>query len=388
MSPTETRSPTANAGQWIDGEKAYSSNDDYAFAFQVFEPVHTYSVYGFALAGVVITELLIGVEHYVTGPSFAIRIRVYDGTTWSAWSNPFTIETEGMLWLDYTSVFAWTPEKVNAIQVQIKYTIEGGGGCYPNNMYFVGIDDVSLLGKELLDITDWWFYNPKQIKELLERGKKFYVLSWTIEKGWFVDKDSEVVQVDEHQGDYTLYDMYSGELDIDYADEDGKQKKLKWSSHMELTSETLVLYSLNGVDWMLDTAETVYNHWKNGKTVDINHLWWDYTLRAFPITNVKITKKYKDKVYNVWTKGEKKGKDIPLQYKKGKTLTNQEYDMLMHLKKCGVPIGKFPPFLAITTKMPDTAYLDWIPVQATWTVVPIKPSTSIVPLMKGMDLIK
>lgn len=363
----ETRSPTSNSGQWIDGANAYASDDAYAWAFQIFDPVHTYSDYGFSLDGVDIEEVLIGVEYYLSASPYHIHIQVYDGTSWSAWSDPFSHwEEEVMLWLDYTTVFDWTPEKVNAIQTRIMYSLGEGGACYPNNMYFVVIENSSLLGRDLLNITDWQFYNPKQIQESLEQNRTLYVLSWNEIEGWFVNENSRVVQVDEHdEGNYTLYDMYSGELDINYTDEDGKEKKLKWESHIELTSNHKIPY-FDGSEWILDTSESLFNHWDNGETVYVNHLWWNYSLKPFPVTDVKVTKKFTRKVYNVWTQGDMESTNETLiQYKKGKTLSEQEYDMLMHLKKCGVPIGEFPPFLAVTTKIPYTAYLNWIPVRIT-----------------------
>lgn len=365
----ETRSPTSEDGYWDDAGYAYTSNNTYASAF-IRNGWNIWGDYGFSVeSGMNIDEVLIGVEHYVSGSIYSIQVAVYDGTDWSAWSDAHTYETETMLWLDFTGYNSWTPERINAIETKVIYRTSGGGGCYPNNMYFVVIENASLLEQELLNITDWNFYNPRQIQEALNQNRTLYVLSWSDEEGWFVNEDSLIVQVDEHDDeDYTLYDVYSGVMDIDYVDEDGKNKTEKWVSHIELTSNHELLYSFDGDYWFLDTSESLYNNWMNNETIYINHLWWNYTLKPFPVTDVKVTKKFKDKVYNVWTKGDMESTpDLPRLFKKGKTLTDQEYDMLMHLKKCGVPIGQFPPFLSITAKVPWTVYLDWIPVKVTWS---------------------
>lgn len=299
----------------------------------------------------------------------SISVQVHNGQTYSDWSTNIAYDEEVMLWLNFTSAFEWTPDMVNDIFARIKYVHEGGGACYPNNMYFVVIENASLLERDLLDITDWNFYNPKQIQNALEQNRTLYVLSWNDAEGWFVNEDTLIVQVDEHdEGNYTLYDMYSGELDFDYVDEDGKNKTVNWKSHIELTDNHKIPYSLDGSTWILDTSESLFNHWDNGEPVYVNHLWWNYTLKPFPVTKIDVTKKFKEKVYNVWTKGDMESDEYSLiQYKKGKTLSDQEYDMLMHFKKCGVPIGQFPPFLAVTTKVPYTAYLDWIPIKVTYS---------------------
>jgi len=364
----ETRSPTSNSGYWNDPTDAYSSNNDYASAF-IRNQIHEWGDYGFSLSDVDIDEVLIGVEHYVSSSAYSIQVSVYDGSEWTQWSDTYTYTTETMLWLDYTDKVEWTPEKVNAIKTKLIYRVSGGGGCYPNNMYFVVIENTSLLEKELLEITSWEFYNPKQIQEALSQNRTLYVLSWKEGKGWFIDEDSEIIKVEVHdEGNYTLYDMYSGEMEITFLDEDDKNKTIIWESHIELTSNHDVVCSFDGENWFLETAENVYGHWNTGETVYVNHLWYNYTLKPFPVTDVKITKKFKDKVYNVLTKGDTGAPgDVPNQYKKGKTLSDQEYDMLMHLKKCGVPIGQFPPFLSITAKVPYTAYLDWIPVKVTYS---------------------
>lgn len=366
----ETRSPTIAVGRWRNPTYAFSSNDEYA-STSISTYMEKYFGYDFSIdSGMQIDEVLIGVEFYVTeGNSIMVQIYNCEDYVWSDWSDRFEYNEEVMLWLDFTTTFSWTPEMINNVQTRIQYRVGGGGGCYPNNMYFVTINDTSLLGKPLLNITTWDFHNPRQIQDALKRNETLYVLSWNDAEGWFVNEDSLIVQVDEHdEGNYTLYDMYSGELDFDYIDEDGKNKTVNWKSHIEITSNHKIPYSLDGVEWILDTSESLYNHWDNGEIVYVNHLWWNYTLKPFPVTDVKVTKKFKEKVYNVWTKADMESDEYSLiLYKKAKTLSEQEFDLLMHFKKCGVPIGQFPPFLAVTTKMPYTAYLDWIPIKVTYS---------------------
>lgn len=368
------KNPSSYSGKWFLPQNAYQSDNQYTFT-STKGAVMIYYDYGFQNvipSDATIDEVLVGLEHYETTSSYAIDVRLsWDGgNTWSDYARVSSTE-EVLDWLNATGLTDWTPEKLSDenFRVKLQYRVESGGACYPNNMYFVATQDLSALGKEreaLLEMEKWDVYNPEQILQLLEKGTPLYALSWNETHGYFLSEDSLITKVDVHEGKWRLYDIYSGELDICYYDPaKGQKEELKWRSHTELTSEHKVFYSLDQKEWILGTAEELYSLWGAGNPIYINHLWFNYTLRPFPVTEISV-REYSGKTYNVWLKGDTKTKERFL-FKKGKTLSPEEYQALQSLKAYGVPIGKLPPFLVVSQKIPWTTYLDWLPVKVTYS---------------------
>ena len=129
---SETKSPTANSGSWFNPIDAYSSDDQYAFCTAA-DNSHLYYDYGFSLAGKTIDKVEIGIEFYCRAiESLRVRVSWDGGNTWSGWSNRYTLTTEDIIWLNFTSGTDWTPEKLSNdnLKVEVQLKVGGGGGCF------------------------------------------------------------------------------------------------------------------------------------------------------------------------------------------------------------------------------------------------------------------
>ncbi|MEM5867951.1 MAG: hypothetical protein QXG39_08545, partial [Candidatus Aenigmatarchaeota archaeon] len=381
-----TSSPSAYTScGWTNPTYAYSSDDLRAYASPSSSlPNITciYYNYNFNIPqNAKITKVEVGSEWYTTNPTYE-NYFVY--VSWNAGLNWYILEfldqsSEALAWKDFTLVTSWTPDKLNntnfRVKVEATYSV-GGGECYRNTTYFVITKNSTCLNYknlELLNIQDWDFYNPEEILQKLQNNETLYALIWNETSKEF--KCSKVKSVDVHEGDWILYDIYSGELN--YLDEK-LSLEFYYKSHTELTPNHNVFYSLDGKNFILGNAQEVYDLYKQGKTIYINHLWFNYTLAPFPVTAINVSN-FTGKVYNVRVENEdlktfKMGKTLfdnvtlKFKYKNKEYKITGERQFIYFLKSLGVPVGKFPPFLQITKK--STVYLDWLPVRVTYDLPP------------------
>jgi len=379
-----TASPSAyENSNWNLETRAYADQTEppYLYAW-CGDPNELCSWMGYDFSGIpggsIITEVMVMVDHYESEASQSIGVDVsWDGGT--TWSNRWLDHADDwtQTWMNFTDVNdGWTTDMLSSDNFRVRAKYYGSGGCYPDNMYFLVAEaiilDEKVANKDLLSYQEWQILKPTEIQRELREGRILYALTWNeTSREWFLDKDvSEIIEVEEHtvednEGkDWILYDIWSGELDIDYTIAK-ENKNIHWKSHVELTSEHLMYYSLDKTNYILDTAETLYGNWSAGKDVWVQHLWWNYTLKPFLVTNVTM-RKFSGTVYNV--KVNKDLHDMTIA-KKGKTLNETEYNTLLELKDYGVPINKFPPFQLVYGKIPTT-YLDWIPAKVTYTEAP------------------
>jgi len=338
-SPSST---TTIISGWSNPTYAYSSDDNRTYASSSNDGAsQEYSGYGINVpSGATIDNVYVGVEGYTSDSANEdLYVWIYDGASWySATATDYSSET--LQWIDFTSSTSWTPEKVNSIKTKINYDYTGSSsGCYSNQTYFVVVNS-----------TDGTFENTTwKILPVSQINVGTTILAWN-KTSWSL-QFSTVTDVDVHEGNWTLYDIWSGELNFTIK---SSNKTLNWKSHVELTgNHPLLVYRNSTENWERLNASRVYDLWRQGEHLYLSHLWWNYTLRPFEITNVTV-RQFCGTVYNLRTTS-------PEIMFFGKTLTSKERETLEFLKEMGLPIGKFPPFLTISSKL--TYYVDWLPVK-------------------------
>jgi len=147
----ETKNPTSTSGRWMNGENAYSSNDVYA-SNSLRPNEQNYENYGFSLGESTIEKVEVGIEFYCAADE-GVRLQIsYDGgSTYSDWSKIFTLTEEDIIWVNYTSLTDWTPDKLSDanLRVRIDFKPEGGSGCFaPDTL--IGMADGSV--KRIVDV--------------------------------------------------------------------------------------------------------------------------------------------------------------------------------------------------------------------------------------------
>ena len=163
-----------------------------------------------------------------------------------------------------------------------------------------------------------------------------------------------VSAIDVHEGTWQLYDIYSGELNLTIMNH-----TITWKSHIELTGNHPLLVYRNATEsWEKLNATAIYQLWCKGESLYISHLWYNYTLKPFPITNI-TTRTFKGKVYNLHA-------SKPNIYFFGKTFNKEEQQAIEIIKEFINEFGKQPPFLFISSK--TTYYVDWLPVKIVYTL--------------------
>ena len=361
-SPSSTRTIVSG---WNYPTRAYTSDNSRTYS-STNNAEQEYAGYGFNIpSGATIEKVEVGAEWYTTSASDeTFYVKVLKGGSWYTYTLPDQT-SESLYWKDVTGS-GWTPEQVNNIKTRIRLYKSSEGGCYANNTYFIAQFNLTekqtkLKNQELLKLRGWTFLNPEQILDLLN-STDIWLLAWNDrERSFFLAK---VRSVDVHEGNWTLYDIWSGEVNVSFRFQ-GRTYTITWKSHTELTGNHPIQFSLDNRTWVRGVAEDVYNHFKDNITTYINHVWLNYTLKAFPVTNVTV-RKFNGRVYNIRLEVE-----TPDVYRFAKTLSEEEYRFVQLLKKYGVPVGEYPPFLFISGKW--TSYVDWLPVRVTYTV----PSTQI-----------
>jgi hypothetical protein len=368
-----TKYPTAYANcQWTSPTNAYSSDNAYASASPPDGSTYycTYYNFGFDLpSNAVVSSVELGSEWYLTNPTYedySHGISCTNGSSSTSWELADRT-TEGTDWTNATSqscTSGWNylTLRNGNLSVKVSGIYSTGGGCYADNMYFVSTTNqtcLNLTNAQLLNITNWDFLTSPQILDDIKNNISDYLLVWNEDTKSFSCR--KAIAVDVHLGNWTMLDIYSGKITFNYTNSTTKKKEsLNWSSHVELTDNHKVWYSLDNKTFVLGNASEVYQHFMNNKTVYINHLWMNYTLNPFPVTQINI-RQYEGYVYDVKVEGA-----TNTTFKIGKTLNSTEKSILDILKSMKVPVGKFPPFLAISQK--TTFYLDSVAVRVTYTI--------------------
>ena len=337
-SPSTT---TTIVSGWNYPERAFSSDNSRTYT-SADDAKQEYSGYGIDIpSSATIEGVYVGLEGYTTDSSAeSLTVGIYDGSTWYAkTATDYTSET--LQWINFTASTTWTPEKCNQIKTYIRYDTTAAGGCYPNSTFFVVVNST----QGTFEDTSWDVLPVSQIKAGMQ------LLAWN-KTSWKLQFAS-VTDVETHEGNWTLYDIWSGELNITIRIK-GQKITINWKSHIELTgNHPLLVYRNSTGNWERLNASRVYNLWRQGEHLYLSHLWWNYTLKPFEITNI-TTRQFTGTVYNLRSTG-------PEIMFFGKTLTPKEQKILQFLKEMGLPIGKFPPFLIIAVK--TTYYVDWLPVK-------------------------
>jgi len=336
---------TINSG-WTNPTYVYSSDNLRAYT-STNNAEQEYSGYGFDIpSNAQNIQVYVGIEGYTTDTSETLYVKVrVPYTTYTRTATDYTTET--LQWINFTSSRTWTPSDVNEIVTRIAYSNVIGGGCYPNNTFFIIANQTN----GSLFQTTWKFLPVDKIKE----GN--LALSWNSTSKRIQLTPVSAVSV--HEGNWTLYDIWSGVLNISF-NLFGENYIIEWKSHSEFNGEhPLYVYRNSTGRWERLSVSTIYKLWKEGEDLYLNHLWWNYTLKPFKITKITL-RNFTGKVYAL--------RSYPEIMFFGKTLTPQEYKFLTFLKNLGLPIGKYPPFLIISVKTPYTYYVDWLPVKIIYEI--------------------
>lgn len=124
------------AGKWNAPTWAYTSNNEYANTFKQgsWQGYHDYDFDSVLPTDISISKVEVGLEFYsLPHESLRIRISVDSGSTWSGWSNSFTLASEDMLWIEVTAFKeSWIRSYLlnENWRVEVEMLTEGGSGCF------------------------------------------------------------------------------------------------------------------------------------------------------------------------------------------------------------------------------------------------------------------
>ena len=349
---TEIYSPSSTTtivSGWNYPSRAYSSDNSRTYVTSSNDGAEQeYSGYAINVpSGASIEKVYVGVEgHTSDSANEILYVKIYDGSIWRS-KSVTDYSSETLQWIDFTSFTSWTPEKVNSIKTRIKYDYTGYTGCYSNQTYFVVANSTD----GSFENTTWSILPVSQ----LEVGMT--LLAWDDENK--VLTFDNISAIDVHEGTWQLYDIYSGELDLPITIVYKNKVITEWKSHIELTGNHPLLVYRNATEsWEIMNASTVYELWSNGETLCISHLWYNYSLKLFPIWNITV-RTFNGKVYNLH--GSKPG-----IYFFGKTYGPDEEILVEVIKAMIEEYGKQPPWMIIAGK--QTYYVDWLPVKIVYTL--------------------
>lgn len=164
-----TKSPSAYENSaWALPQRAYSSDDLRAYESTHLDAV-TYKGYNFQNDipdGSTIDNVYVKGEGYVTSPTtqwVEFKVSWDGGSTWSSTWTKFSFGTSDYLSShDVTSHTSWTRDKLSEtnFRVKIRYA-EGGGGCYPNQTYFLSWNDTVVAD----NLSLWVLYANGSLKK-------------------------------------------------------------------------------------------------------------------------------------------------------------------------------------------------------------------------------
>jgi hypothetical protein len=131
---TTTKDPQTHSGAWTNGAGGKTKDDSQWAHTSTNSDIHRYEDYGFSLTGETITKVEVGIEFYCeSNESVQLRISTDNGSTWSDWSNKFTLTSEDIIWVDFTSYQeTWSPSDLDDdhLLVEIQFKKGGGAGCF------------------------------------------------------------------------------------------------------------------------------------------------------------------------------------------------------------------------------------------------------------------
>jgi len=288
---TEIYSPvsyTVKVSGWQYPQRAYSSDNSRTYCTSSYSDAKVEYHYDINIPSeATINEVYVGVEGYTTNPDYeSLSVLIYDGETWYG-KTAIDYSSETLQWINFTTSITWTPEKCNQIKTEMTYTYSSGGGCYSNQTFFVVANSTN----GIFENTTWNILPVSQIKEGMT------LLAWDNERK--VLTFDNVSAIDVHEGTWQLYDIYSGELDLPITIVYKNKTITEWKSHVELTgNHPLLVYRNATQSWEIMNASMVYELWSNGETLCISHLWYNYSLKLFPIWNITV-RTFNGKVYNL-----------------------------------------------------------------------------------------
>ena len=345
-------SPSAwENNEWTNPQNAFTSNNIRAYA-SINSYAVTYKNYGFnndVDEGSTIDSVKVKVEGYVTvsgDQNVYAKVSWDGGTTWSSDKATGFGTSESTVTLDFSSVTAWTRDKLNNSNFRTKLWYFQGGGCYPNRTYFLGWDETAK-EKE----TKWLLINIEDLKI----GDKIFALDdLTKELVW-----TEVKNIEVHEGLWNLRDIYSGNLSVQLSE----KQEWTWKAHNVFTEN-------HPVEYMLKNGTVVRGLMKDLKEgYSLFHVFHDppyfgtyvspqdhYT-KAFAITKI-VDYQLKGTVYNVIA--TQPHERPVLKYLSDKEIANMtviahKYYNMSFAQFFDPPIGK------------TTGYVDWVPVEVNYT---------------------
>jgi hypothetical protein len=351
-----TYSPSENYDNvlWTYPEEGYTSNDQRVDSVsQAGDGTNyvKYRSYDVNLTGYQIDKVEVGAEWRLTvaDDDFWTRISWDGGSSWSAYQQYADQFTESLVWKDFTSATAWTPDKLNNtnLRVQMKGFDKHEGGCYPNRTYFISYNETS----------DLWFLKN------VEKGKpKDNVLVYDPESEEI--KLSRIIDVYAHEGLWTILDIYSGELTVAVS----VAESWTWIAHNKFTECHPVGYYLKEKG-----GKEIYGQMRDLKVgYYLSHLWHnppyfrnesialtEHFIKRFPITRID-SETVNCTVYNIRT--EDAGCRVFLKY-----LSDEEMKELIEIgEKLGIGLEYMfdPPPIS-----KESIYVDWLPVRITYSTI-------------------
>lgn len=333
-----------NTGGWFFPDQAYTSNNQRATCSKSSEKV-TYKEWNFEdniTESDIIEEVSIGCEGYITGAGQGVSMRYSwnGGSTWSMVHNFALTTSETTKYIDTMSFDqpkdGWLPEHLTNenLRVRINYF---SGGCYPNRTYFVTYDNSASM--------------PWIIKNVEKLTTEDLLLCSNYWQGLFFN---QVAEVEVHNGTWTIYIIESGHLLLKVG-----QQTIDLISRSHLTANHPCHVIREGEELNVTASEVQlgdlikhirHNVSMNGQVIPIeNH---KITLEA--VENI-TTYEFTGLVYNVKT-------DNSQDRLFCKYLMDSEIELL---ESHGLQFGIiFDP----ETFSKWTGYVDYMPIQVTWTV--------------------
>jgi len=335
-------STAAITSGWVNPTYTYVSDNNWTYS-DTDNAEQEYAGYGFNFTEQhVIKEVYVGVEGYTTNAeNETLEVAVWNGSVWISHTAE-DYSTETMQWINFTADFEWNYNQANQIKTRIRLDVVGVG-CYPNKTYTVTWNG-----------TDWILKNIEKVMV----GD--LVLGWDLTVGL---KLVEVIAVDRHEGNWTLVDVWSGNVTYKF-----RNKEITIKSHVVLTEDHSVFVYSKDKGWRKEKAGNLrvdvdylghlYHDFEPGKT------FWtleEHYVKMFPVEN--ITKlAYNGTVYNI--RVNETDTKLFLKY-----LTEEE---LQTLKQTAQLLGMKLDYLLDPIIWSKTTYIiDWLPVKIVYTQLPI-----------------
>ena len=352
---------------WLFPHRTYVSDNQRAFVSSPVPATYYCTLKGYNVeipSDQSIDEVLVKVESYSDDPThegLLIQVTNDSGTTWGDGHNVDFDESEEIYTLDVTNDFAWTPQGLNNTNFKVrmmwrKFAVEG---CFSEQTYFSSWNE---------SVCPPYDYDPNNVTSMpwiLKNVAKAEVGDWILasnhDEGIHWDK---IGVVNKHYGNWTLYDVWSGDVTIKYKDEAMVEQEFLWSKHTSVTGNHKSLIFRNG-SWVVipakeittnDSMRFVYHEDVElgpNECVPVE----DHMLKTTPIQQI-LVKNITGWVYDLQTDDTRK------DWLFVGTITESEFSALTELEsKYGVNLGAY---LDVHDEK-WTTYVDWVPVNITYS---------------------